>query len=133
MDENEIAKIVVDSAFKSHSRLGPRLLESVYKAVLCHELSRRALYVKRQIAIPIVYDGLKFDEGFRVDLIVNDKIIVELKCVEQLSFAHKKPLLIYLRLAQMRLGLLINFSQVLLKDGIRRVVNGLDESRASPG
>ena len=109
MTENEIAKIIVDSTFHVHKRLGPGLLESVYEIVLAHELKKRGLKVERQVTIPIEYDGLKFQEGFRADIVVEEKIIVELKSVENIQPVHKKQLLTYLRLADMRLGLLINF------------------------
>ena len=125
MTENEIAKIVVDAAIKVHRALGPGLLESVYEIVLAHELAKRGLKVERQVPIPIEYNGLKFQEGFRADIVVEEKIIVELKSVENIQPVHKKQLLTYLRLADMRLGLLINFGSALLKDGISRVVNGL--------
>jgi GxxExxY protein len=125
MTENEIAKIVVDAAIKVHRALGPGLLESVYEIVLAHELAKRGLKVERQVSIPIEYNGLKFQEGFRADIVVEEKIIVELKSVENIQPVHKKQLLTYLRLADMRLGLLINFGSALLKDGISRVVNGL--------
>jgi GxxExxY protein len=125
MTENEIAKIVVDAAIKVHCALGPGLLESVYEIVLAHELAKRGLKVERQALIPIEYNGLKFREGFRADVVVEEKIIVELKSVENIQPVHKKQLLTYLRLADMRLGLLINFGSALLKDGISRVVNGL--------
>ena len=125
MTENEIAKIVVDAAIKVHRALGPGLLESVYEIVLAHELAKRGLKVERQVPISIEYNGLKFQEGFRADIVVEEKIIVELKSVENIQPVHKKQLLTYLRLADMRLGLLINFGSPLLKDGISRVVNGL--------
>jgi GxxExxY protein len=125
MTENEIAKIVIDAAIKVHRALGPGLLESVYEIVLAHELAKRGLKVERQALIPIEYNGLKFREGFRADVVVEEKIIVELKSVENIQPVHKKQLLTYLRLADMRLGLLINFGSALLKDGISRVVNGL--------
>ena len=125
MTENEIAKIVVDAAFQVHKRLGPGLLESVYEVILAHELKKRGLRVKRQVPVPIVFDEIKFDEGFRADLIVEEKVIVELKSVEKVSRVHKKQLLTYLRLADKRLGLLINFGAELIRDGISRVVNGL--------
>ena len=125
MTENEIAKIVVDAAFQIHKRLGPGLLESVYEIVLAYELKKRGLNVKRQVPVDIVYDDIKFDEGFRADLIVEDKVIVELKSVEKVMPVHKKQLLTYLRLADKRLGLLINFGSELIRDGISRVVNGL--------
>ena len=131
--ENEIAKVVVDSCFHIHSRLGPGLLESVYEAVLAKDLARRGLRVSRQIPVPIVWDGLSFDEGFRADLIVGDKVIIELKSVERTPPVHAKQLLTYLRLLDKRLGLLVNFGAALIKDGITRVVNGLDEDVSPPG
>ena len=125
MTENEIAKIVVDSAFQIHKRLGPGLLESVYEIVLAYELKKRGLNVQRQVPVAIVYDDIQFDEGFRADLIVEGKIIVELKSVEKVVPVHKKQLLTYLKLTDKRLGLLINFGSELIRDGISRVVNGL--------
>ncbi|MBL7196347.1 MAG: GxxExxY protein [Desulfobacterales bacterium] len=125
MAENEIAKIVVDAAYHIHKRLGPGLLESVYEVILAHELKKRGLNVKRQVPVAIVYDDIKFDEAFRTDLIVEEKVIIELKSVEKVSRVHKKQLLTYLRLADKRLGLLINFGAELIRDGISRVVNGL--------
>ena len=125
MTENEIAKIVVDAAYHIHRRLGPGLLESVYRVILAYALSSRGLNVERQKPVPIVFDGMKFDEGFRADLIDEDKVIVELKSVEKIAPVHKKQLLTYLRLADKRLGLLINFGASLIKDGIFRVANKL--------
>jgi len=127
MTDNEIAKEVVDAAFQIHKRLGPGLLESVYEVILTHELKKRGLRVARQVAIPITYDGIQFEEGFRADMIVEDKVIVELKCAESVSAAHKKQLLTYLRLTDKRLGILINFAEELIRDGITRVVNNLKE------
>ena len=127
MTENVIAREIVDAAFRIHTRLGPGLLESVYDTVLAHELGRRGLCVVRQQAIPIVYEGVRIDTGFRADLVVEDKVIIEVKSVENLAPVHKKQLLTYLRLADKRLGLLINFHVVLIKDGIARVVNGLED------
>ena len=127
MPENEIAKIVVDAAFQMHKRLGPGLLESVYEVVLAHVLKRRGLKVKRQAPVAIVFDGIKSDEGFRADLIVEEKVIVGLKSVENVIPVHKKQLLTYLTLADKRLGLLINFGAELIRDGVSRVVNGLKE------
>ncbi|MDD5450304.1 MAG: GxxExxY protein [Desulfovibrionales bacterium] len=126
MNENEIAKEVVDAAYQVHRKLGPGLLETVYEVVLAYELKKRGVTVERQVPVAIVYEDVKFDEGFRADLIVEDKVIVELKSVETVSPVHKKQLLTYLRLADKRLGLLINFSSE-LRDGISRVVNGLKE------
>jgi GxxExxY protein len=125
MGENEIAKEVVDAAYKIHTRLGPGLLESVYETVLAYELEIRGLLVVRQQAIPVVYESVHLEEGFRADLIVENKLIVELKSVETIHPVHKKQLLTYLRLANKRLGLLINFGSFLIKDGISRVVNDL--------
>jgi len=127
MSENEIAKIIVDAAYKVHVTLGPGLLESVYEAVLDYELKNRGLKVSRQEVLPVTYESVKLDVGFRTDLIVEDKVIVELKSVEQIADVHKKQLLTYLRLADKRLGLLINFGDSLIKRGITRIVNGLPE------
>ena len=127
MRENEIATQVVDAAYRLHVQLGPGLFESVYEVVLAHELKKRGLHVERQVPIPIQYDSITFDEGFRADMIVEDKVILELKSVEEVSRVHKKQLLTYLRVADKRLGLLINFGAELIKDGISRVVNGLEE------
>jgi GxxExxY protein len=125
--ENEIAKQTVDAAFQIHKRLGPGLLESVYEVLLAHELRKRGLSVDRQVPVSIEYDGIRFEEGFRADLIVDDKVIVEVKTVQTVNPAHKKQLLTYLRLTDRRLGLLINFAEELIRDGITRVVNKLEE------
>ena len=127
MTENEIAKVVVDAAFHIHTALGPGLLESVYQATLTHELRRRGLRVNSEVEIPVVYQEVRLDIGFRADLIVEDKVIIELKAVESTAPVHKKQLLTYLRLTGKRLGLLINFNVVLIKDGITRIVNHLEE------
>lgn len=127
MTENQIATQIVDAAFKIHTALGPGLLESVYEAVITEELSKRGLQVIRQQAIPVVYETVHLDVGFRADLIVESRVIVEIKSVECINPVHKKQLLTYLRLANKRLGLLINFDTELIKDGISRVVNGLSE------
>ena len=127
MTENEIATEIVHAAFKIHTTLGPGLLESVYETVLSYELSRGGLSVVRQQALPVVYDEIKLDEGYRADIIVESKVIIELKSVEFLAPVHKKQLLTYLRLADKRLGLLINFGEALIKDGITRIVNKLPE------
>lgn len=127
MTENQIAREVVDAAFKLHTTLGPGLLESVYEALMARELDQRGLKVVRQQPVPIEVNGLKFDEGFRADLIVNDLVIIELKSVEELHPSHKKQLKTYLKLTGKRLGLLINFGAPLIKDGIHRVVLGLPE------
>jgi len=127
MTENQIAKEIVDAAYKIHTTLGPGLLESVYEAVMVHDLKNRNLNVERQKPIPVVYEEVRLDEGFRADLLVEDKVIVELKSVETIAPVHKKQLLTYLRLADKRLGLLINFGVAKIKDGITRVVNRLPE------
>ena len=124
MTENEIATHIVDSCFKIHTTLGPGLLESVYETVLAFELECRGLEVQRQLVIPFTYNSMKFDEGFRADLVIGQKVIVELKSVEKLAPVHKKQLLTYLRLADMRLGVLVNFGEHLIKNGISRVING---------
>ena len=125
MHENEIAKEIVNAAYHIHVTLGPGLLESVYEATLTHELQKRGLSVIRQQPIPVVYESVHLEMGFRADLIVGGKVIVEIKSVEALAPVHRKQLLTYLRLADKRLGLLINFNSELIKDGIARVVNGL--------
>jgi GxxExxY protein len=127
MNENAIAKQIVDAAFRIHTTLGPGLLESVYHAVLAYELAQRGLRTVSQQPIPVVDGTIGIDIGFRADLIVEDQVIVEIKSVEVLAPVHKKQLLTYLRLADKRLGLLINFHAVLIKHGITRIVNGLEE------
>ena len=127
MTENEIATIVVDAALRIHRTLGPGLLESVYQAVLSYELQKRGLRVLQQVGLPVQYEEVKLDLGFRVDLIVGDKVIIEIKSVEALAPVHRKQLKTYLRLMDLRLGLLINFNVELIKDGIQRVVNRLAE------
>jgi len=126
--ENEIGRIVVDAAVAVHRGLGPGLLESVYEVVLAYELQERGLRVDRQVPIAIEYRGIKFDEGFRADLVVEGKVIVELKAVEKVSNAHKKQLLTYLRLSGCKLGFLLNFGAALMKEGIVRTVNGLEDA-----
>lgn len=125
MDENEISRHIVDAAIAIHRELGPGLLESVYEAVLAHALQQRGLEVQRQVVVPITYNGLHFDEGFRADLIVGGLVVVELKSVSEITAAHRKQIQTYLRLSNLRLGLLLNFGAPLMKDGIVRVANGL--------
>jgi len=127
MTENEIGKIVVDAAVKVHKRLSPGLLESVYEVVLAHELSGKGLHVRRQIPVPIEYEGITFDEGFRADMILENKVILELKSVEKVTTAHKKQVQTYLRLTGCKLGFLLNFGEALMKYGITRAVNNLEE------
>jgi len=125
MHENEISGILVDICFKVHNALGPGLLESVYEATICHELEKQNIGYKRQAAIPVIYDEVKLDIGFRADLIVMNKVLLELKSIEAIAPVHKKITLTYLRLADLKLGLLINFNEALIKTGIHRIVNGL--------
>jgi GxxExxY protein len=124
MTENEIASAVVDGAFKIHTTLGPGLFESVYEAALEYELQKRGLRVVHQIGLPVHYEEVRLELGFRGDLIVDGKVIVEIKSVELLAPVHRKQLLTYLRLTNLRLGLLINFNVDLIKNGIQRVING---------
>lgn len=125
MTENQIAAIVVDAALKIHKTLGPGLLESVYQAVLSFKLQKRGLQIQQQVGLPVEYEGVKLDLGFRPDVIVNNKVIIEIKSTETVAPVHKMQLLTYLRLMDLRLGLLINFKVNLMKNGIYRVVNGL--------
>ena len=127
MTENEIGKIVVDAAIKVHRGLGPGLLETVYEIVLTHVLSERGLHVDRQVPVSIEYDGIRFDEGFRADMIIENKVILELKSVEKVTAAHKKQIQTYLRLTDHKLGYLLNFGEALMKNGITRAVNNLDD------
>lgn len=130
MNENEVAKIIVDVAYHLHKRLGPGIFESVYEVIFDYELRKRGLTVKRQVPVPVVWDNIAFDEGFRADLIVNDLVVVELKPVEKLAPVHSKQVLTYLRLTKMKLGLLINFGEELIRDGINRIVNGLPDEHS---
>ena len=125
---DEITGSIVDAAIKLHQGLGPGLLESVYECLLAKELSRRGFRVERQKQISFDFDGLHFDEGFRADLLVEGRVVVELKSVETISPVHKKQLLTYLRLLHLPVGLLINFGSATLREGLHRIVNGL-----SPG
>ena len=127
MTENEIATEIVDAAYKVHTTLGPGLLESVYEAVLACEIGQRGLAVQRQAPIPVAYENLRFDVGFRADMIVGGLVILELKSVEQVLPVHKKQLLTYVRLADLRLGLLLNFGAPRIKDGITRMANRLPD------
>jgi GxxExxY protein len=127
MTENEIAKIVVDVAYQIHRKLGPGLLESVYHAVMVYELRKRGLRVKSKDPVPIIWEDVRLEKGFETDIFVEDLVMVELKSVEEVPRVFKKQLLTYLRLTDCKLGLLINFGAELIKDGIFRVVNGLEE------
>jgi len=125
MTENEISKIIVDVAYNVHTKLGPGLLESVYEEILYFELTKLGLKVERQKSIPVIWDDLKMEIGFRADLIVENKVIIELKSVELLAPVHPKQLLTYLKITGIKLGLLINFNEALIKEGITRIVNNL--------
>ena len=127
MTENEIGDIVVECAVRLHRELGPGLLESVYEVLLTHMLREAGLRVERQVSIPIEFHGIRFDEGFRADLVVEDKVILELKSIESVNKAHKKQVLTYLKLTGKKLGYLLNFGEDLMKDGISRVINGYVE------
>ncbi len=127
IEENEISSVVMNEAIALHRALGPGLLESVYEAILAKKLTDRGYEVKRQVPIPLVYDDLEFDIAFRADIVVENKVILEIKTVEKLNNAHKKQLLTYLKLSEMKLGLLLNFSAELMKHGTLRVVNQLDD------
>ena len=130
MNENDISFLVRKAAFNIHTALGPGLLESVYETLLCHELHKMNLEVKTQVPLPVVYDGIKLENGFRIDLLVENKVVVELKSVESLLEVHHMQLLTYLKLSGHKLGLLINFNVPLIKGGIFRKVNGLEEHSA---
>lgn len=125
MAENQIATIILDCAFEIHRKLGPGLFESVYEEVISYELMKRKMEIARQVGIPVIYESIKMDVGFRADIIVENKVIIELKSVETLLPVHKKQLLTYLKLTDMKLGLLINFNEALLKNGIVRIANNL--------
>ena len=124
MNENEIGSIIIDSAIQIHKVLGPGLLESVYETVLFHKFSANGLKVKKQVPIPIEFEGIQFDEGFRADIVVNNKVFIEIKSIEKINNVHKKQLLTYLKLSNLKLGYLINFKEELLKNGITRIING---------
>lgn len=123
MTENEISKIVVDSALKVHRNLGPGLLESTYQACLLYELKKKNIFVESEVALPVVYEEVKLECGYRIDLWLERKVIIEIKSVEELNNVHMAQILTYLKLSENRLGFLINFNVSLIKNGIRRVVN----------
>jgi GxxExxY protein len=126
MHENEISKIVLDIAFKVHNELGPGLFESVYETVIEHELiSKYNLNVQKQVGLPVIWENVRLELGFRADLIIENKVIIEIKSIEALAPVHHKQLLTYLKLTGMKLGMLINFNEALLKNGIKRIVNNL--------
>lgn len=125
MDENQISRVIVDCCYRIHTTLGPGLLESVYLEVLIYELKKSGLKCEKEVGMPVHYEGVKLDLGFRVDLIVEELVIIELKAIEKVLPVHKKQLMTYLKLTGLKLGLLVNFNVNLIKDGIERVVNGL--------
>ena len=125
MNENGLSKIIVECCLKIHRTLGPGLLESVYEEVLNYELKKHKLKCKRQVGIPVIYESIKLDIGFKADIVVEDKVIIELKSVEKIMPVHKKQLLTYLKITKIKLGLLINFNDELIKNGITRIVNNL--------
>jgi len=120
--EEQVARAIVDAAYAVHSALGPGLLENIYEVCFCHELSKRGLSYRRQVVVPITYEGITFDEGFRVDVLVEDMVICELKAVEVMHPVFMAQLLTYLKLTGRRLGFLINFNVPIIKQGIKRVV-----------
>jgi GxxExxY protein len=132
MTENEIAKQILDATFIVHTKLGPGIFESVNEVALAHELTKKGLRVERQKPMSILYDGIQFDEAFRSDLVVNGKVIAELKSIEALSAVHAKQLLTQLRMSGLKLGLLINFGEAHLKNGIKRVINGFLADPVNP-
>lgn len=125
MTENEISAIVVDICYKIHVKLGPGLLESVYEAILYYELTKRGLIVERQKPLPVIWDEMKLDIGFRTDLIIENKLILEIKSIEKITEVHAKQIMTYLKITKIKLGLLINFNVPLIKFGITRIVNNL--------
>ena len=125
LSENDVSGAVIDSAIRIHQALGPGLLESAYERVLAYELRKRGFHVETQVAVPLRYEDVLIEEGFRADIIVNGTVLVELKSVEKLSPVHKKQVFTYLKLTGIRLGLLINFGEALLKDGVVRIANGM--------
>lgn len=124
MTENQISKIVLDSAFKVHTRLGPGLLESAYQECLYYQINKSGLTVLKEVKLPLEYETVKLDVGYRIDLLVENKFIVEIKAVEKLTDVHLAQTLTYLKLSEIKLGLLINFNVVRLKHGIKRLING---------
>lgn len=125
MSENELSKVIVDTAFKIHVGLGPGLLESVYEEILDYEFEKAGLYVERQKIVPVIWDKLVMKHGFKADLIINEKVMIEIKSVKEIEKVHFKQLLTYLKLTGIKLGLLINFNEAYIKNGMTRIVNGL--------
>ena len=125
MHENEISKIIINAAIEIHKTLGPGLLESVYESTLEYKLKNHGLKVKKQVALPVIFEEIKLDAGYRIDLLVENKVIIEIKSVETIMPVHKAQTLTYLKLSKLKLALLINFNVPLVKDGIKRFVNNL--------
>ena len=132
MEINDITGIIIQESIKIHTDLGPGLLESVYEELLAYRLNKRGLIIKRQTPVPLFYEAIKMDIGFRSDLIVNDKVIVEIKSIETISPVHPKILLTYLKLTGITVGLLINFNEAILKNGIKRIVNNYIPAFSAP-
>jgi GxxExxY protein len=132
MHINSVTSIIIDEAIKIHKDLGPGLLESVYEEILCYRLLKRELKFRRQSPIPVFYEQVRMDIGFRADVIVEDKVIVEIKSIEALAAVHHKQVLTYLKLTGISVGLLINFNEHLLKNGIKRIVNNFDSAASAP-
>ena len=124
MTENEISKIIIGAAIEVHKQLGPGLLESTYEICLAYELLQRGLEVKTQLALPVVYKEVKLNAGYRIDILVENKVIIEIKSVDALADIHTAQILTYLKLKEIKLGLLINFNSVKVIDGIKRIING---------
>lgn len=127
MKENDVASHVVDAAYRLHTGLGPGIFEIVYEVTLAHELRKHGYLVERQVPVPITWDGIRFDEGFRADLIIDNCVLVEVKSIAALDPVHSKQVLTYLRLMDKRLGLLLNFGDHLIKNGIKRIANGMPD------
>ena len=123
MEINEITELIIGKAIKVHSALGPGLLESTYEVCLAHELEKAGLEVRSQLKLPVVYDGIHLDAGYRIDLLVDQKVILEVKSVERLIPIHEAQVISYLKLSNKKIGLLINFNVKLLRDGVRRLAN----------
>ncbi|SNS66742.1 GxxExxY protein [Belliella buryatensis] len=125
MTENEISKEIINSCYTIHSELGPGLYENIYENILAYELSNKGFDVKRQKPIPVIWQGMIFENSFKADLIIENKVLIELKSIEALSKVHYKQVITYLKLTNIKLGLLINFNESLLRDGVKRIVFGL--------
>ena len=125
MTENEIATLALDICFKIHRQYGPGLFESVYEEIFCHEWSKTGILFKRQQGVPLIHENIRMEIGFRADVILGDKVILEIKSIEALADIHFKQVLTYLKLTNLKLGLIVNFNVVLLKDGIKRIANNV--------